>query len=85
MTNEWTSFRIAGYEVKVLEVGDIVSVFDSGMSPIRVKDSEACFYPYEARRVAELLVRSDAKELAEQLLRAAEIADALQERRGSPD
>jgi hypothetical protein len=59
----------------LVEVGDQVAYYTKGMSPIRVKDSEIGLYPYEARQVAELLLRPNAQDIGEQLLRAVDLME----------
>lgn len=70
-------------DTELVEVGEQVAYFTKGMHPIHVKDSEINLYSYQARQVAELLLRPDARDIGEQLLLAANMFDAEKEQRES--
>jgi hypothetical protein len=61
---------LGSIDVGIVEVGPEVAIWNTGSHPIVVLGSEIKLAAYEARQVAELLLRPNVEEIAEQLLKA---------------
>jgi hypothetical protein len=68
--------NIAGFDLgQLIEISDNVAVLTEATRPIMIKEPQRAFAAYEAREIAELLIRPDAHELGMQLLRAVEVLE----------